>query len=188
MKNLIIILIAVFSFQFTKAQDFKETKKYIVVNELITKQQEYASALFNIVAEQDTNKKVTTLDISDLDFFEDITISTLSNPNLENINEIIKVDVNYVTCCARTETYYFLATNDNNFISLPHIENMYCDNTASEVQYIFPSQPLGKEDTILKTEVHFTEAYIIKDTVIQQSFVWNDNNFNNEDAVSYLKQ
>jgi len=54
-----------------------------------------------------------------------------------------------------------MVTNTNDFIALPYIENSYCETTESEIQYIFPSQPLGKEDTILKTEVKFTKAQLV---------------------------
>jgi len=182
MKNLITLLIIAFSFQFTNAQEFIETEKYTITGITKTKQQEYTSSLFNVVLAEDNSVKIATLSIQDIDFLEDIDVSVLANPNLDNIEEVIKVDVNYNTCCTHTETYYFMVTDENDFISLPHIENAYCEDTVSEVKYIFPAQTLGKENTILKTAVNFTESFTIQDILILQSFVLNDDNFDNYDV------
>ncbi|MCL5127753.1 hypothetical protein [Algibacter sp. L4_22] len=185
MKNLIILLITLISFQFTNAQEFTVTSKYKVANRMDTKQQEYATALFDIVATDDVSMKVATLSILDLDLFEDVTITLLTDPNLDNINEIIKVDIHYSTCCYHAETYYYMITDTNDSISLPYIENDFCENTTTEVQYIFPVQKLGKEAIILKTEVSFTEKHTIKDLKVLQSFAWNDDDFNDNESVAY---
>lgn len=177
MRNLIILLITAFSFQFMIAQEYKETKKYSIQNTVKTKQQEYATAIFDIVTTRESSEKVATLNIVDLDFLEDISISTLTNPNLENIKEILKVDINYNTCCSYTETHYFMVTDLDEFISLPLIENIYCENTISEIKYVFPSQENGKENVILKTTINFTEEFTVKNIKFSESIVWNDDDF-----------
>jgi len=186
MKNLIILLITILSFQFTNGQEFTKTNKYTVANRMDTKQQEYATALFDIVSTEDEAFKIATLSILDIDFFENVEISLLSNPNLEKIDEIIKVDINYGTCCNHVETHYFMITDDKDSISLPYVENEYCENTSSEVQYIFPIQALGQEPVILKTELNYTEKQIIKSHKTLQSFAWNDDDFIDNESIAYL--
>ncbi|MCX7549632.1 hypothetical protein [Xanthomarina sp. F2636L] len=185
MKNIITFLIVAISFQFAHAQEFIATNKYTVANRIDTKQEAYASVGFDIVATEDPSLKIASLNILDLDFFEDVTISLLKDPNLDNINEIIKVDINYSTCCNLAETHYFMVTYSNQSISLPAVENIYCENTESEIQYIFPVQALGKEAIILKTEVSFTETHTMKGLKILQRFAWNDNDFNHNESIAY---
>ncbi|GGG47016.1 hypothetical protein [Bizionia arctica] len=184
MKQFILLLITAFSLQL-HAQEFIPTNTYEVANRLETKQDAYASVRFDIVASEDASLKIATLSILDLDFFEDITISSLKKPNLDNINEIIKVEINYNSCCNQVETHYFMVTETNESISLPAIENAYCENATSEIQYIFPAQELGKNAIILKTEVSFTEKHTIKDHQILQSFAWNEDHFNNNESIAY---
>lgn len=179
MRNLIIFLISVFSFQFTNAQEFIETEEYEVTNRIETKEQEYTTAFLDIVTVEEYSMKIATLSITNFDFFEDVTISKLATPNLKNIEEVIKVDINYNDCCTHIDSYYFMITDTSDVISLPNIENTYCDTNVTERQYIFPTQALGKEDTILKTAVNFTETYTIQDIYILESFVWSDDEFNN---------
>ncbi len=186
MKNIIIILIITFSFQFVKAQKFIKTNKYTIVNKIGTKQQEY-TALLDIVTADNNATKIGTIHVSDLDTFDNINIRVLSNPTLEDVNEVIRIDTNYSACCGHTDTYYFMVTDENDFISLPKIENTYCDETISEIQYIFPGQTFGKENMILKTKVTYTEDIRkVKSTELLQSLVWNDDLFNNSEPITYL--
>ncbi len=185
MSKLIILFTTTLLLQYSNAQDFKTTTDYVVANRMDTKQQEYATALFDVVVADAPSQKVATLSILDLDFFEDITISSLANPELNQMKEILKVDVNYNSCCIHSETYYFMVTATNDFIALPYIENTYCATTASEVRYVFPTQTLGKTGLILKTKVQFTENNTVKDTQILQRFAWNDDHFNANDAIAY---
>lgn len=188
MKNLITILILVFTFQFINAQKFIKTDKYNIVSKVGTKQQEY-TVFFDVITKDIDASKIGTIRISDLESFDDISIRVLLNPNLENIKEVVKVETNYSACCGYTETFYFMITNDSDFISLPHIENTYCEDAISEVQYLFPTQKFGKDNMILKTEVTYTEDIeTIKKTQVIQSLVWNDEMFdNNESITSVIK-
>jgi hypothetical protein len=146
MSRLIIFFTTALILQYTHAQEFETTNKYRVANRMDTKQQEYATAVFDVVIANAPSHKAATLSILDLDFFEDINISVLSKPNLIGITEILKVAINYNSCCTHSETYYFMVTPANAFIALPHVDNHYCENTSSEVQYIFPSQAYGNND------------------------------------------
>ncbi len=184
MKNLIILLIAIFCFQFTNGQEFRTTDKYTIISKKQTKQQEYETSLIDVVTTGENSITIATLNISDINFLEDVAINVLTNPHIEGIQEVIKVDVAYNTCCAETETYYFMVTNTNEFTSLPYIENVYCEGAISETEYIFPIQKLGEENMILKATVNFTETYKVKDIEVLQSFALNDDEFLN-DEIDY---
>lgn len=185
MKNLITILILTFASQFINAQKFIETDRYVVVNKVTEKQQEY-TAFFDIISIGNNAQKVTTIGVSDLDTFDGIVINVLPNPNLENIKEIIRIDTNYSACCGHTDAYYIMVTDDNDFISLPKIENTYCDEAVSEVQYIFPKQAFGKENMVIKTEITYSaNIENVKSTKILQSLVWNDDIFNDGETIAY---
>ncbi len=187
MKKLIIILISVFTFQFVKAQEFViEKLKYDIVQTEGTKQKEY-TANFDVITADGEANKVGTFHVSDLGVLDDVIVRVLTNPNLENIKEVIRVDVNYSACCSYNDAFYFLVTNDNEFISLPHIENVFCEETVSEVQYIFPTQKFGKENLILKTEITY-DAQIenITNTEVLQSLVWNDDDFDNNESITSI--
>lgn len=185
MSRLILLITTALILQYTHAQEFETTNKYRVANRMDTKQQEYATAVFDVVIANAPSHKAATLSILDLDFFEDINISVLSKPNLIGITEILKVAINYNSCCTHSETYYFMVTPANAFIALPHVDNHYCENTSSEVQYIFPSQAYGKAGLILKTEMNYTNTHNVKDTHILQRFAWNDNDFNTNETIAY---
>jgi len=187
MKKYILLLALVFGFQFAKAQDFIATEKYTVVDAITTKQQEYNSTTLSVVKSEDTSKKVATLKITDIDLFDEIEITVLNNPNLENIHEVIKVELTYIACCANSESYYYLATKDGDFVSLPSIENVYCDIPQATLHYIFPNQKYGQEDTILTTAINYTESYKIKNIEILKSFAWNNDDFDSKDAITALQ-
>ncbi len=187
MKKYIILLALAFGFQFTKAQEFTATEKYMVVDAITTKQQEYGSTTLSIVTSEDTSKKVTTLKVTDIDLFDEVEITVLNKPNLYNVTEVIKVELTYIACCANSESYYYLATKDGDYVSLPSIENVYCDIPQATLHYIFPNQKYGQEDTILTTAINYTESYKIKDIEVLKSFIWNDDDFNSKDAITALQ-
>lgn len=168
MKKLIFILSIISSINTIQAQEFTETDKYTLVNQLSTKEQEYTTYV-DIITTDDTPHKISTLKISYLDALEDITLTVLPNPEIENIKEVIKVGVYYTSCCSSIETHYFMVTESDEYISLPMIENTYCEDITSKVKYIFPGQASGKYNTILKAEVYSPQDY-----KVIQSIVWND--------------
>ena len=189
MKNYIIIFALIFSFQYTKAQDFKTTEKYIAVSKLITKQQDYTTNQIDIVALNDTSKKIATIQVPDLDFFEELRITVLPNPNLKDVNEVIKVELEYNACCINTETYYFLAKNNEDYVALPSIQNTYCDTSVTSVKYIFPSEAFGQTNTILTAAIKQTTRPNIKGIDILKQMVWNDDDFypNNTITATYTQ-
>ncbi len=183
MKNS-ILLVFTFCILTVQAQEFKTTEKYALANERSTGQEEEGSALIDVMVSSDTSNPVATIKIDELELFEGIQITVLPNPGLEKITEILKVTVEYAACCSGTQTYYFLVSDEQEFTELPLLENVYCDTTLADTHYIFPSQEFGREGTVLQAELHYTEKYTIKDIKVLQSFVWNDDDFDYEDAIT----
>mgnify|MGYP000598532887 CR=1 FL=1 len=187
MKNYILIIAFALGIFAANAQEFKETKTYIAKSEIGTKQQENMPNQIHIVAQNDTSEKVATVVISDADLFEALHIMVLPNPNLKDVREIVKVELEYSACCAYTETYYFLASDEGGYVSLPKIENTYCEVPQPSEQYIFPTQKHGQEETIIRAKFNYTENYIVKGIEILQSFAWNDDDFDFEEAVTAIQ-
>ncbi|TMM56625.1 hypothetical protein FEE95_08960 [Maribacter algarum] len=188
MKNSILLsltfLTCTFGLSVTNAQQFRTTEKYTLINERGIGQEEEGAAQIDFVALEDNGETIAILDIGSLELLEDVHVTLLSEPNLEDISEILKVELEYSACCTSTDTYYFLVTDENDFIALPKLENEYCGETQLDMHYIFPSQECGQEGAILKAELQYTETYTIKDIDVLQSIVWNDDDFDYEDAIT----
>ena len=188
MKNSILLtltfLACTFGLSTTNAQEFQTSEKYSVVNERIVGQEEEGISQIDLVASEDNSKTIAILDISAIELLEEAHITILTEPNLGAIHEILKVELEYAVCCTVTDTYYFLVTNENDFVALPKLENEYCGETQVDTHYIFPSQKYGKEGTILKAELQYTDTYTIKDIDVLQSIVWNDDDFDYEDVIT----
>ncbi|MBQ4820672.1 hypothetical protein [Aquimarina sp. MMG016] len=177
MKKVAIIFILLLGFQFMSAQDFQETKKYLVSTEIKDQGQEHPEYVVNLVRSGEVSEKLSELIIEDTELFEDIFVTTLESPGLDGISEVIKMEVEYLACCAHVEAYYFLVADDNTVTALPQLNNVYCENSDTDYQYIFPNQEYGIESNILQTQTFYTEASDIKYVNLKQSFTWNDNNY-----------
>lgn len=183
MKNTILVLALLIGLQWISAQDFKETQKYTFIKSSADKNLPHT---ITMVISKNPSKKISSFTIEEGEPFEGITISTLANPALEGISEVIKVDLEYASYCSSIQTYYFLATTDQNFIALPMLQNIYCDLPEPDFKYIFPNQAHGTEGTILKTLISYTENYDVADVAILQRFVWNDDDFGTEEPVGVI--
>ncbi|APQ16136.1 hypothetical protein A9200_10830 [Maribacter hydrothermalis] len=170
----------------TNAQEFQLTDKYDVTNQRSSGQQEEDIWLVDVIVTNNPESHVATLSISDFGLLDEIRISVLSNPDLEDINEILKVTVEYNACCSSTEEYYYLVSNDNDFISLPGIKNEYAYEPITDIHYIFPNQLFGKEGTILRAALQYTETATIKEIKVLRSIAWNDDDFDTEDAITAI--
>lgn len=189
MKNVIIFFIILIGFQFMKAQGFQKTEKYMAVTEIKDNGAEYPTCKVNLVRLGGISEKLSTFTINDTELFEDIFITTLENPGIEGISEVIKMEVEYLACCAQVESYYYLVTDDDKLITLPQLTNIYCENSNTDSQYTFPNQEYGIEGNILETETLYKETSEIKYVSLKQSYTWNDTNIyptkNNTAITSY---
>ncbi|WP_339724429.1 hypothetical protein [Maribacter stanieri] len=183
MKNL-ILFIAVLSVYITNAQEFQLTDTYNVANQRTIGQEEEDTWVLDVIVSENPGNSLGTLTISDFGLLDEIRISVLKNPELENISEVLKVTLEYSACCASTEEFYYLVTNDNDFIALPSVKNEYGYEPISDIHYIFPNQSFGKEGTILRAALQYTETYTIKDIKVLRSIAWNDDDFDTEDAIT----
>ncbi len=176
MKNVAIIIILFQSFQFVYAQKgFIDTTKYIVTTEISDQGQDYPAYVVSLVRADQSSDIISTLTISDTELFEDIFITTLENPGLEGISEVIKMEVEYLACCAHVESYYFMVGENNDIIELPELKNVYCENSDTDFQYIFPIQEYGIAGNILQTQTFYKNTSDIKYVNLKQSYAWNDN-------------
>ncbi|MFD2562836.1 hypothetical protein [Aquimarina rubra] len=177
MKKIIVFFILILGFQFMKAQSFQNTGKYAAVTEIKENGSEQPTCIVNLTRLGGISEDLATFTINDIELFEDIFITTLENPGLEGISEVIKMEVEYLACCAQVESYYFLVTDDSNtIIPLPQLTNVYCENADTDTQYTFPNQEYGIKGNILETETLYKEtSEIIKYVNLKQSLTWNDN-------------
>ena len=176
MKKLGTLLIALLSTVLLTAQEFETALNYAITETVQDKGQEYTPYDINLVA-ANSKESLATFTITEPDTFETVIVSTLKNPGLDGVEEVIKVEIEYLACCAFVETYYFLATADADFIALPHVENTYCEMAISELSYTFPNQEYGVDNNILKIEKQYTNLGEIKYVGLKQSYAWNDDDF-----------
>ncbi|WP_299260176.1 hypothetical protein [uncultured Aquimarina sp.] len=178
MKKIIVFFILIIGFQFMEAQSFQKTEKYAAVTEIKENGSEQPTCIVNLTRLGGISENLTTFSINDIELFEDIFITTLENPGLEGISEVIKMEVEYLACCAQVESYYFMITNDNKLVSLPQLTNVYCENSDTDSQYTFPNQKYGIKGNILETETLYKETSEIKYVNLKLSLTWNDNKVN----------
>ncbi|WP_074407523.1 MULTISPECIES: hypothetical protein [Aquimarina] len=177
MKNVAIIIILFQSFQGIHAQKvFADTQEFLVTTEIMDRGEKHPSYVINLVRSGEENlDKISTLTIEDTELFEDIFITTLENPGLEGISKVIKMEVEYLACCAHVEAYYYMLKEDNTIVALPELKNVYCENSDTDFQYIFPNQEYGIKDNILQTQTFYqTTTTNTKYVNLKQSFTWKD--------------
>ncbi|WP_430906041.1 hypothetical protein [Maribacter sp. 2-571] len=181
----LFLLLAVF---LGNAQEFTLTEKYTFVNQRTWGPEEEDRSLVDLVASEDSSTIVATLGITSMELLEDVRITVLPNPGLEAVKEVVKVTFEYIACCANTETYYFLVDHDNQYTALPKIDNLYCDTAESDEHYVFPSQAFGKEGIIVRAELRYSATNgSIKNIHVLQSHVWNDDDFEYQDAITAIE-
>jgi len=161
-----------------KAQSFQKTVKYMAVTEVKESGTEFPIFEVSLVRSGGISEKLSTFIINDTELFEDIFITTLENPGLDGISEVIKMEIEYLACCAEVKTYYFLMTEMGEPVTLPKLTNVYCEDSNTDSQYTFPNQEYGIEGSILETETLYTETSEVKYVNLKQSLTWNDNTFN----------
>ncbi len=176
MKNVVIIIVLFQSFQYIYAQKgFIDTEKYLVTTEITDQGKEHPAYVVKLVRSRNSSETISTLTINDTELFEDIFITTLENPGLDGISEVIKMEVEYLACCAHVEAYYFTVSEDGDtIVALPELKNVYCEDSNTDFQYIFPNQEYGIKGNILQTQTFYKNTSDIKYVNLKQSFEWND--------------
>ncbi|MAQ76125.1 MAG: hypothetical protein CL613_07320 [Aquimarina sp.] len=176
MKRYIFICVLL-CFQWGKAQNrFHNSSKYLVTTH-ISDQGNKQVYTIDLRRTGDQNQTLSTLTIEDTELFEDIFITTLENPGLDGVSEVIKMEIEYLACCAHVEAYYYMVSTDGEVTPLPQVNNIYCEDTDMDYQYIFPNQEYGIAGNILKTQTFYTPESKIKYVNLKQSLSWNGANY-----------
>lgn len=187
MKNYILYIAFTLGLVTVNAQDFQETKKYIAKSELATMQEASGKTKVQILVAEDVSQKVATIETSNLEVYQEVRISILEKPQLNQIEEVIKVEFEYSGYSLVTDTYYFLVTEKGDYIALPKIIKVYDDITEPIMDYVFPTQKHGQEETIIKAIFHYTHNYTKEEIEVLQKFVWNDDDFGSEDTLAGIE-
>ncbi|WP_300022936.1 hypothetical protein [uncultured Maribacter sp.] len=184
MRKFIFLAIILCAFT-SNAQEFKLTNSYDVTNQRTVGQEEEDTWVVDVIETKNPEKTIATLNIADFGLLDEIRISVLQEPALKGITEILKITLEYNACCSSTEEFYYLLSEDE-VIALPSIKNEYAYEPISDIHYIFPNQSFGKEGTILRAALQYTETYTIKDIKVLRSIAWNDDDFDTEDAITAI--
>ncbi len=152
----------------------------MVVTEIKENGTAYPSHVVNLIRSGGISEKLSTLTIDDTELLEDIFVSTLEDPGLDGISEVIKLEVEFFACCAEVASYYYMVTDDQQLISLPQLSNIYCENSNTDSQYTFPNQEYGIQGNILETETLYSDSYEVKNVHQKQSIAWNDYTIDSE--------
>ncbi|WP_438711252.1 hypothetical protein ACSTS3_22225 [Aquimarina muelleri] len=176
MKNVAVIIILLQSFQGINAQNvFTKTQEFFVTTKIMDQGKQHPSYVINLVSNREDINTISTLILEDTELFEDIFISTLENPGLEGISKVIKMEIEYLACCAHVEAYYYIIKDDLSIVALPNLKNVYCENSDTDYQYIFPNQEYGIKGNILETQTFYNEETAdVKYINLKQNFIWKD--------------
>lgn len=187
MKKYILFIVFTLCLFTVNAQDFEETAKYTVKNEMATKQQENGSSKMLTIALAETSEKIATVSFADSYMFDALRISVLERPELKDIVEVIKVELEYSAYSVEIDTYYFLVTNKGSYVALPKVTKVFDDILQPIEDYIFPVQKYGQEETIIRAEFKYTNNYTNEEIEVLQSFAWNDDDFDSKEAVTVIQ-
>ena len=184
MKNLLIISTIILSFQFISAQEFKETDAYsISFGNYNSGEEKYDTTRAVSIMDAETTVTLTTFPVEAAETINNIRVLALPNPGLEDIAKVIKIETEYIDYCLYIVSQYILVTNDGDYIGLPNIGNSKCNDTTTEVRYIFPNQRFGTSDQIKRSEVTFSSSETISQSILLHTFIWNDDDFGNSGVI-----
>lgn len=184
MKNLLFIFFFLLIVSEIPAQEFIPSTAYQVTIDKAQGIQEVSSVRATLKTNNAPSITLTTFPIEAGASLQNIQVYELSNPGLEGISKVLKIDTNYTEYCSYVVSTYLLITRHQDFISLPIIGNMHCNDSRSDVRYLFPNQPFGKKNQIVRSEVNLSNSNWISSATIQQAFSWNDDDFGNTAALS----
>jgi len=173
----LLIMTSIYSQNFEEIENYRLTDYSKVLN---TTKIDYNKS-FEISLVKDGEPLVKLMDLSkdDLDSFLDTKIEVLENPKLNNIKKVIKVSFEFLEHCIKFETQYFLVTDENSLIKLPSLRYRQCEHENERIEYIFPNQEFGKENTIIQSLSFLNEENRTKNIEIEKLIVWE------EQAVAY---
>ena len=156
MKNIcVIILVLVFSLN-ANSQKFEKTSTYNVTKKIHKHDSKNADIEINLVRSGNDKANLFSFMINDTELFEEIFVTSLKNPGLTGIKEVVKIEVEYLGCCAHVASYYVLIHDNQKITKLPQLNNVYCKSSDTDHQYTFPNQNFGVAHKILQTQTFYT--------------------------------
>jgi len=179
MKNLIYIVFLFCSIQVVKAQEFLSDQTYSVVINEVAADKESATSMASIVFTDHREIVLSTFQVDAANRIEKIQVQSLKHPELEDVNDIIRINLSYSEPYEYTVSHYVMITNEVESIVLPPIVNIKSDTSTSETIYVFPNQILGNVNKITKMEVLYGESFTIEGVQVLQNYAWNDSDFGN---------
>ncbi|MFC5045809.1 hypothetical protein ACFSTE_19820 [Aquimarina hainanensis] len=177
MKKIAFIFILILSLHTISGQEFTASTDYIYTKTIKKTGKEYPSYVIDLYQNSDNDKSLVSFTIEDTELFEGIFLSVNKTPGLEGITEVIKIEVEYLGCCAHVDALYYMLTDENKVIKLPNLTNVYCTNSNADFQYTFPNQQHGIKNNILKTKTTYTDSHNKGFVTTKESFTWNNMNY-----------
>ena len=175
MKNALKIIILIIGIQFANAQEFQTDSTYKVVIHKSETDKESSELTASLVLQDYPEMVLSHFKIEKANHLENIKIKSLKQPELKDVDDIIRVDFEYSEPYVHTLSHYILMTNDTESILLPPIVNIEDENLNSEIVYVFPNQVLGNVNRITKIRIVYegtSEAINVL-----QNYAWNDSGF-----------
>lgn len=174
MKNLIKILILAFGIQYVNAQVFQRDSTYIVIVNTLESDKEASMTIASLVLQEHPEIVVTTFEIEASNRIEHIQVQSIKNPELKDVDDIIRVDLSYSEPYPYIISQYILMTNEVESILLSPIVNIHDSNSNKETVYVFPNQVLGNTNKISKMQITYEDGFEIEHVNVLQNYVWND--------------
>lgn len=174
MKFIIVMLLLVFGFQFTNAQEFLTDKTYKVVINEVTTDKESSKNVVSIVLTDHPEIVLSSFQIDASPRIQKVHLKNLKQPQLNNVDNIIQVDLFYLEPYAYTISQYILIMNDTESILLPPVVNIESNEHSSETLYVFPSQIFGDINKITKLEIVYKDSFNVDKVKVLQNYAWSD--------------
>ena len=184
MKKFVIIIVLLAGLNSVTAQEFETTSAYNVSVSGSLDERELVQNNAALASDVERSITLTTFPVEAVESIQNIAISELQHPGLDGVTKVLKIETSYVEYCSYIVSQYILVTTSGDYISLPSLGNTHCNDTKSEVRYLFPIQKFGKSNQIVRAEVGYTKTASVATSVTQQIFIWNDADFGTMGAIS----
>ncbi|MEM7085637.1 MAG: hypothetical protein AAF489_05615 [Bacteroidota bacterium] len=184
MKNFVLTIVLLAGLSSATAQEFEATSAYNISINGASGERENIQNNAILATDIERSIMLTAFPIEAVEQIKNISISELQKPELKGVTKVLKIETSYVEYCTYVVSQYILVTTNGDYISLPSLGNTFCNDTKSEVRYVFPNQKFGRANQIVRAEVSFTKTTPASTSVTQQIFIWNDDDFGTMGAIS----
>lgn len=185
MKKLLPFLVLLIGISFANAQEFQKTDAYQASIHPIVNDKEHTLFNLSIVLTDRPETVVTNFRIMSPENIKMISIQSLKQPGLLDVEEIIRMELTYFEPQAYTISKYVLVKESGAYIDLPAIVNRKENYPKTETIYVFPNQALGQINKIITMEITYSDEFSIENIEVIKAFAWQDN-FDTSHQVSAL--